>query len=112
MSEIYQREIEHVREQVEEAVEVGAITEVTGDEFGYMMAQVSQEDYDEDQEQTEAELEAIRARAAAAERRARQAEQRVQQLEEQEGSKRELLLLLQQQVREDYERTKPDEESE
>ena len=82
---------------------------MTGDEFGYLMAQVSEEEFDEHQEETEAELEAIRARAAAAERRARQAEQRVQELEEQEDGKRELLLLLQQQVREDNERIREKE---
>lgn len=112
IAEIYRREIAHVEEQVSEAVETGVITEVTGDDFGYLMAQVSEEEFEEHNEEVDAELEELRRQAAAAERRARQAEQRVEELEENESSKRELLLLLQQQVREDYERTRPDEPEE
>ncbi len=109
MVEVYSREIEHVKEQVEAAVDTGALTEVTGNAFGYSMAQVSEEKFDEHSEETAEEIAEVRKQAAAAEARAKAAEEKIREYEQQEQVKYGKLQQLQQQVREDYERTKPKE---
>ncbi len=109
MVEVYSREIEHVKGQVEEAVSNGAITEVSGKDFGYVMAQVSEEEFDEHSEETAEEIAEVRKQAAAAEARAKAAEEKIREYEQQEQVKYGKLQQLQQQVREDYERTKPKE---
>lgn len=109
MVEVYSREIEHVKEQVKEAVGNGAITEVSGKDFGYVMAQVSEEKFDEHSEETAEEIAEVRKQAAAAEARAKAAEEKIREYEQQEQVKYGKLQQLQQQVREDYERTKPKE---
>ena len=109
VSDIYTREIAHVKDQVEEAVANGAITEVTGDAFGTIMAQVSEEEFDEHSKETDEEIAEVRRKAEAAERRAREAEEKLREYEAQEQVKYSQLQQLQQQVREDYERAKPKE---
>jgi hypothetical protein len=109
MVEVYTREIEHVKEQVKDAVKTGAITEVSGKGFGYMMAQVSEEEFDEQAKETAEEIAKVRAQAEAAEARAKEAEEKIREYELQEQVKYGQLQQLQQQVREDYERIKPKE---
>lgn len=109
MVDVYSREIEHVKEQVSEAVETGAITEVTGQDFGYIMAQVSEEEFDEHSEETAEEIAEVRRQAEAANARAREAEEKIREYEQQEQMKYSRLQQLQQQVKEDYERAKPKE---
>ena len=109
MVDVYSREIEHVREQVDEAVSNGAITQVSGDAFGMVLAQVSEEEFEEYEQQTEEEIAEVRKQAEAAERRAAALERRVKEYEAQQASKRDQLEQLQQLVKEDYERSKPKE---
>ncbi len=109
MAEVYTREIEHVKDQVNDAVDNGALTKVTGNAFGYSMAQVSEEKFDEHSEETAEEIAEVRKQAEAAEARAKEAEEKIRKYEQQEQVKYGQLQQLQQQVREDYERIKPKE---
>lgn len=109
MVDVYSREIEHVKEQVDKAVSNGAITQVSGDAFGMVLAQVSEEEFEEYEQQTEEEIAEVRKQAEAAERRAAALERRVKEYEAEQASKRDQLEQLQQLVKEDYERSKPKE---
>lgn len=105
MSDIYLSEIAAVASRVEAAVEAEEIVVTNSNPNDmYLMAQVSEEEFEEHSEATEEEIEKLRREAAYANRRAEELEQKVEDYEQRELTADELLRALQQTVREDYDR--------
>lgn len=107
MNTKYVAEIEHLKTQVESAMELGELTPAT--EGMVMAANVTQEEFEEQAQmvedknaQQQNQIEALEQRTRKAEARAAQAETQLKKIQQQQTSKKQALQQLQQQVQQDY----------
>ena len=103
----YSAEIDHLKTQVESALELGELTPAT--EAMMMAANVTQEEFEEQAQmvedknaQQQNQIEELEQRTQKAEARASQAETELKKIQQQQQTKKQALQQLQQQVQQDY----------